>query len=436
MHRTTTAVLRASLLALVLTPFRAAAAQSPAPTTTLPLSFFGEVRVRPEWFSAASTTPGDQYTYLRSRLGVRIDPVPGARIVLQGQDSRVLGAEANGTPAAEAADVFDFHQAYLEVFNTSGTLDATLRAGRQEMAFGNQRLIGVSNWTNIGRTFDAVRVLLQPRAATQTPARVPWTATLVGAAIQERGAHFDVPGSAAPDHLMAGLYATHAVFGDGLLDGTVLYDRNGHYRAYESANRTTFDSHLTARLGPAPLRAELEGAWQTGHQLVTATGISQDLAAWLASARLATLPSGSRRAFVGVGADLLSGDDTPLDGRYSAFATMYPSNHGFYGLMDLIGDPATSTRDRGLADVLANGAIGLTARSTLRAELHHFSMMTGTDRPLGWEADLSLPTRLNRAASVDVGYSAFRADDGAGVIGLADPGRTRSWIYVQLTVGF
>jgi hypothetical protein len=440
MHRSTTPVLAASFLAALLMPFAAAAAQTPAPSagvaTTLPLSFFGEVRLRPEWFSAASTTPGDQYTYLRARLGVRIDPAPGARIVLQGQDSRVFGAEANSTASAQAADLFDLHQAYLEVYNQSGPLSATVRAGRQEMAFGNQRLIGVSNWTNTGRTFDAVRVLVEPRVSTESATGTPWTATLVGAAIEERGARFDEPASATADHLLAGLYATHTVFGDGVLDGTVLYDRNAHYRAYNDANRTTFDSHLTTRLGPAPLHAELEGAWQTGRQHVTESGASQDLDAWLAAARLATLPAGSRRAFIGIGADILSGDATPVDGHYTAFATMYPSNHGFYGLMDLIGDPSSSTQERGLVDLLANGSIGLTTRSTLRAELHHFATAAGTDRPLGWEADLGLPTRINHAATIDVGYSAFHADDGAGVVGLADPGKTRSWVYVQLTVGF
>ncbi|HEY4304499.1 MAG TPA: alginate export family protein [Gemmatimonadaceae bacterium] len=443
MHRKTPVVPWASFLVALAVPLSAAAAQTPAQTpaassgftVNLPLTFFGEVRARPEWFSGATGQPGDQYTYLRSRIGVRFDPTPGARIVVQAQDSRVLGAETNTNATAVAADVFDLHQAYLELYNQSGKLSAAVRAGRQEISFGNERLIGVSNWTNTGRTFDAVRVLLSPRATESAPAPA-WTATLVGSAVEERGAHFDVPGTATADHLFAAAYATHTLFGDGLIDGTVLYDRNGHYRAYNDASRTTFDSHLTTRLGPAPLRAELEGAWQTGRQHVLATGVSQDLEAWLAAARLATLPFGSRRAFVGVGADILSGDGSPLDGRYSAFATMYPSNHGFYGLMDLIGDPATSTKERGLADVLANGAIGLTSRSSLRAEVHHFSMMAGTDRPLGWETDLTLPTRVNRAATVDLGYSAFRADDGAGVVGLANPGRTRSWVYLQLTVGF
>lgn len=437
MHCTITAVFGLSLAA-ALTPRASAVAQS-APSTTIttniPVAFFGEVRLRPEWFSASSTQRGDQYTYLRSRLGVRIDPTPGARIVLQGQDSRVLGAEGHTVATAVAADVFDLHQAYLEVYNSSGPLAATVRAGRQEVVFGNERLIGASNWTNTGRTFDAVRVLVQPRM-TDSSARAPWTATLFGSTMEERGVHFDVPASATADHLLAGAYATHVVFGEGTIDGTVLYDRNAPYRAYNDANRTTFDSRLTTRLGSAPVRAELEGAWQTGRQKVTATGVAQDVEAWLAAARLAMLPTGSRRAFVGVGADLLSGDATPTDGRYTAFSTMYPSNHSFYGLMDLIGDPATSTKDRGLADVLANGSIGLTTRSTLRAEVHHFSTMAGTPRPLGWETDLTLPTRINRAATVDVGYSAFRADDAAGVVGLADPGKTRSWLYLQLTVGF
>ena len=59
---------------------------------TMPLTIFGEVRTRSEWNGAAGAVTGDAFTYLRSRFGLRAEPVPGARVVLQGQDSRVLGA--------------------------------------------------------------------------------------------------------------------------------------------------------------------------------------------------------------------------------------------------------------------------------------------------------------------------------------------------------
>ena len=223
---------------------------------------------------------------------------------------------------------------------------------------------------------------------------------------------------------------------DATIDGTVLYDRGGHYRAYDDATRATLDSRLRTRLGPAPLRLDVEGAWQRGRQLVAASGLSQNIEAWLASARLTTVPAGRTHIVAGVGADLLSGDSSPLDEHYSAFGTMYATNHPFYGLMDVIGDPATTTKDRGLADALATASAELTTHTAVRAEVHRFTMMTGSDRALGWETDLGVPVRISHAATIELGYSVFRASTGAAAVGLGDRGQTKNWAYAQFGVAF
>ena len=164
--------------------------------------------------------------------------------------------------------------------------------------------------------------------------------------------------------------------------------------------------------------------------------VSQDVSAWLVGARLGTSVAPTTRASVAVGVDALSGDATPGDGRYGAFATMYATNHPFYGVMDVIGDPATTTRDRGLADVLATASAELTTRTSLRAEAHRFTMMTGADRSLGWETDLGLPVRISHAATIELGYSVFRASTGAAAVGLGDRGQTKNWAYAQFGVAF
>jgi hypothetical protein len=47
-------------------------------------------------------------------------------------------------------DTFDFRQAFID-FHTES---ASFFAGRQELKFGGERLIGISDWTNTSRTFD------------------------------------------------------------------------------------------------------------------------------------------------------------------------------------------------------------------------------------------------------------------------------------------
>src|SRR5260370_19044046 len=54
----------------------------------------------------------------------------------------------------------DLRMAYLEVGDPQEKTFG-LRAGRQELNFGDQRLVGSINYSNTARTFDAVRLTLR-----------------------------------------------------------------------------------------------------------------------------------------------------------------------------------------------------------------------------------------------------------------------------------
>ena len=417
------------------------AAATTSPVVTVPFALFGEVRTRSELERAAGVS-SDGFTYLRSRLGVRVDPVAGARIVVQLQDSRVFGTEGSSVASAVANDQLELHQGYLQVGGPWKSTALTLRAGRQEIALGNERLVGAVNWSNLARSFDGARLLVAPRGA-QTGAE-PWTVNAFAAVMSEQGRRFGTPATPARtprDHSIAGIYATVGAPSRSSLDATVLLDAGGQYRAYDAADRATMDLRVRIpRLSAAlPLRLELEGAYQAGHQLFVGPATApvpatrQSVRAWLAGARLGA-PLG--RSTLTLGADVLSGDDSPSDARYSAFSTLYGTNHPFYGLMDIIGDPAASTRERGLADLFATDVTPLTNVVTLRSELHRFALASGAERPLGWEGDLILPLKLNTAASLDVGAALFRAQRGAAAVGLATSGTTSAWTYLQLVVAF
>jgi len=442
------AALSCALAAALLASTRAAGAQTarlrpdslpatpPATATAaaMPIVFSGEVRTRSERDHPGGA-PADAFTYLRSRFGVRVDPAPGARVVLQVQDSRVLGAEGNA--AAAPAEQLDLHQGYVELSAPWRGVRAAARVGRQEIALGNERLVGAVGWSNVGRSFDGARVLLAPDGA--KPGAEPWTATAFAATVEERGARFGAAGPAAKaaDHAAVGAFVTRAL-GAGAVEVTALYDAGGRYRGYADANRATLDARLRAPrlLG---LSVELEGALQVGRQndaADTANVRAQDVRAWLLGARLGTPTAPARRAAAAVGVDVLSGDATPHDGRYTAFGTAYATNHPFYGLMDVIGDPAAATRERGLVDALATGSLKLGGALALKGELHRFTLATGAGRDLGWEGDVTLPVRLTPAAGVELGYSAFRAGRDAAAAGLGAEGTVRDWGYLQLRVAF
>jgi hypothetical protein len=412
----------------------AATPASPAsPATPMAIVFAGEVRTRSEWDHPGGALPNDMFTYLRTRFGARVDAAPGVRLLLQAQDSRVLGAEAHASAAL--VETFGVHQGYVELRTTRRATALALRAGRQEIAIGNERLVGIVNWSNVGRSFDGARVTATREGA--TPGSEAWSATAFAATVEERGRHF---GAGAPqqDHAMAGISSTTSMARGAMAEGTLLYDAGGSYRGFTNADRMTLEVRArTPRMGS--IAAELEGAWQAGHQRDGADSTNvhrQSIRSWLAAARVGAFPGASSRASLLVGVDLLSGDEHAHDARYSAFSTMYASNHAFYGLMDVIGDPAATTRDRGLVDLLAIGSAALHPRFAMRGEVHRFGFSSGSGRDLGWEADVIVPVRLLPTATMDVGVSAFRAGHDASSVGLGTPGTVRDWAFLQLRVGF
>ena len=421
----------AALASVHATPLSAqGAAATPAPPLSLPMIFSGEVRSRTEYDAPGGAASADVFTMLRSRFGVRVEPTHGLSVVLQLQDSRVLGTEGNRT--SSAVDVFDLHQGYLQLVAPWNGRELALRAGRQEIALGNERLVGAVNWSNTGRTFDGARLSLAPAVGGDR-----WSVTTFAAVMEENGRRFGTAAgsSPAPDHVVLGAYASTGAPAKPGGDVTLLYDGGALYRSYSDAHRTTADARVRIAL-PLALRVELEGAVQTGAQsYLPATGApaAQSVRAWLAGARASrALGRGTATA----GMDLLSGDDTPADGRYTAFSTMFGTNHPFYGLLDLIGDPAATTKERGLRDVFVTAAHPVTTWLAPRAELHRFDLATGAERRLGTEADLVAPVRLAAGTTLELGYALFRAGRAAEVLGLGTDRSYRKWGYLQLRAGF
>ena len=435
--RVTVAALGIGAAASIMSPC-ALDAQGAAPTA-IPVSFFGELRARTEWDRPGGPLAADVYTYLRMRLGIRATPAEGVRIVFQLQDSRAYGV--NISSAANNPDIFDLHQGYVDLSTTWRDADVTARVGRQEVSFGNERLVGPVAWSNTGRTMDGARVIFAPRGA--AAGKEPWTATAFVATVDERGRHFaatSVPAGASypADRAVVGAYVTRAL-DVGAFDGTVLYDAGAKYRAFASSDRFTADARLRSGLAK-PFGVELEAAYQAGRQRyqanATTPSVAQDVSAWLIGARAGHFPAAGRKMTGIVGVDMLSGDAKASDGTYTAFNTMYATNHPFYGLMDLFLDPAARTNDQGLVDALGVMTAELNSRATLRTELHHYAPQAGKTSEIGWELDAIMPIKLSSAATLELGYGAFRAGAGATAMALGANGYARHWAYAQLRASF
>jgi len=123
----------------------------------------GEFRERVEGFDNSGFNESRDDMYYLSRF--RFNATATSKLVavtVQAQDARV-GKKTVGPTGTPFKAAFDLRQAHADV----GTLKSPVvgRVGRQELAFGDQRLLGHLNWTNAGRTFDAARVTFKSKAA-------------------------------------------------------------------------------------------------------------------------------------------------------------------------------------------------------------------------------------------------------------------------------
>src|SRR5882762_9046582 len=124
--------------------------------------FGGQFRARyehPEYlgpvdFSATGGHSSDNRMLLRTFVHVGYDPRPWLNFYAEGRDSRGFWDEPNPNPDL---DTMDLHQAFVRIGNPQ-LFPFIAKIGRQELSYGDERLIGISDWTNVRRTFDAAKL--------------------------------------------------------------------------------------------------------------------------------------------------------------------------------------------------------------------------------------------------------------------------------------
>jgi hypothetical protein len=97
----------------------------------------------------------DHWFLNRFRATMNVIPTRWLSFTLQGQDARIF-FKHNPAGSAPFTNRVDLRMAFVDVGNINKGKFA-LRVGRQELAYGEDRLVGAANWGNVARTFDAVR---------------------------------------------------------------------------------------------------------------------------------------------------------------------------------------------------------------------------------------------------------------------------------------
>ncbi len=265
----------------------------------------------------------DLYWLNRFRFTGRFSIKPWLSAAIQAQDARVEGR--NGpVSGAPFRDQFDLRLAHADLGNVERSGFA-VRAGRQELAFGDQRLVGHVNWLNTARSFDAVRGVFRHKKI-----RIDgFAASVVTPLVDEfntSGAGNYFYGADAPLALLP--------FG-GVMEPYEFVRSTRNQRSDAGAMGTLVSSttgiRLVGKLTPAT-DYNLETAIQRG-SLDT-----DDIAAWAghwAVGRSIAFGRATYRIFSEY--NYASGDETPGDGQRGTFDQLYPTPHDKYGLADQVG---------------------------------------------------------------------------------------------------
>jgi hypothetical protein len=347
-----------------------------------------------------NATAPNFYSLLRARLGVEIRPVPDVKAVVQAQDSRVLGEEKSGSSFSTLANTrnLDLHQAYFELSNLfAGGL--SVAAGRMELAYGNQRLIGAVDWNNVGRSFDGLRVRYDADA---------WQADLFSMNTGET----NVPPSAATPpavaaqrdtgSLFSGLYASLRMLERHQLDTYLLHEwtRSESVPGSVDLSRFTAGAFLKGATEGFLYDAELAG------QFGTKSGMT--VRAFLVAIQAGYTVGEPWLQSVNLGADYLSGTAAG-SAAYGTFDPSFHTGHKFYGFMDYFIAIPSNTRDLGLQDLYLRCAAQPAEAITLGLWAHVFSGAAELNgaRAFGQEVDVTAAWSWNPAVSIEVGAAAF-----------------------------
>jgi hypothetical protein len=283
----------------------------------------GEFRERIEGFDGLgfNDSRDDLYYLSRLRLNATITPSRRLSFQAQAQDARVARKTVGPTGTPFRAP-FDMRLAFADVGGPQGRV--AVRIGRQELAYGEQRLVGHVGWLNAARTFDAAKVTVRGQRL---------QVDLFGASVvRTLEREFDKSGAG---NRFAGAYATAAALVPAASVEPYAFWKRDVSVPTETAtpdtlNLVTIGMRWLGRL-PGGLEYNTDTALQTGSLGADAVN------AWAGHYALRSPAARSLAFRASSEFNYASGDRDPADGRRGTFDQLYPTPHDKYGLADQVG---------------------------------------------------------------------------------------------------
>ena len=389
------------------------------------------------------------YFLLREKLHVGYTPCSWATAYVEGRDASAFEDRRNPSPDIDHADLY---QAYLRAGDLN-QFPLELKIGRQELAYGDERLIGTSGWSNLERIFDAARLRYQ-----KGNLRVD---LFSGNVVLADKSHFDEPNR---HDWFSGIYVTSGIC-PGQTTEAYLLARNVDSHSVGEITTTTPAGGPTARdvytigarvkslpnqFGPWDYECEAAGQW--GDFALTPGGTRLEHRAFAAHALAGYT---FREAFgaprVVLEYNYASGDSNTNDNSHETFDNLFPTNHKFYGFMDFFSwQNVHELRLGSSMKPWKKFNLSLDYHAFWLADTHdYFYQVNGTPRRTGGyginpdagnytgsEVDLVGTFTASTSFNAQVGYGHFFVGDyvrnSLGSSGTADS----NFVYAQLLFSF
>ena len=353
------------------------------------------------------------------------------------QDANIWG-QSDKTSSTPQITIYE---AWIEMLLTSGL---SLEAGRQALKYDDQRLLGVSNWSNTGNAHDAL-LFKYKDSFLQAHAGFAYNNTsdvLYDYKYNVSGMYQSMGFLWLSKELLTGLNLSFIGIGEGLPRDMVT---SGSYKIKSSKDssstmiygRFTYGGNLVYQNDASVLGGTLTGYYQSGKDAKMG-----NLTAYLFAAK------GTAKILneldVQAGICYYSGTsnlDTLKHGTKIShtFNRLYGTNHSFNGSMEYW----VTLPSGGLVDYYAGGTYKFSNDFSVDLTGHLFSlaqqMYQGKkllkSKDLGSEIDLTLNYQYNKEVAIQGGYSRYFTTITTSLFNsITVPSATPQWAFIMLTV--
>jgi hypothetical protein len=374
----------------------------------------------PAGFASQRTRVNFSYSNDRVKMGISV------------QDVFIWGSQPQ---LFSTSNTLSVHQAWGQYFLTPSL---SLKLGRQELSYDDERIFGASNWDQQGRSHDVA--LLRYDGMIRID---------VGAAFNQDKKYLNGAYYGLNNYKMMQFIWLNTDIVDNL-NLSLLFLNNGYQRDKEMFNddefdekkNTIFNQTLGGRLvyTPGNFKFHASGYYTMGKDMS-----DRDLSAFYVG--LGADYNINEDWSLGLGWEHLSGTDQKEmmenpDYVNKSFNPFYGTSHKFNGYMDYFNTNGNWANSVGLNDLFASVQfskkkfeINLTGHAFMTAAsvIKDGNVNETMESYLGTEIDMTMAYKLSKTSNVVIGYSQMIGSETLQALKSGDKNACNNWAYVMFT---